>query len=118
MKVDLSLMTPGEILEARKRCPAALVPIGPLEWHGPHLPVGTDALHAYVVAERAAQELGAVVLPALFAGTETVRPPGRVPQGLANLGFDDSERIVGMDFPSNSMRSLYFEESVFGLTVR
>jgi creatinine amidohydrolase len=70
------------------------------------------------VAERAAKDLGAVVLPTLYAGTETLRPPGTGPQGLANLGFDDSERIVGMDFPANSVRSLYFEESAFGLTVR
>lgn len=118
MKVRIELMTPLEITQARQRCPAAFVPIGPLEWHGPHLPIGTDALHAYRVAEGSAGVLGAVVLPTLFAGTETLRPPGRGPQGLANLGLDDGERVVGMDFPGNSVRSLYYEESVFALTVR
>ena len=28
----------------------AYVPIGPLEWHGPHLPVGVDMLHAHAMA--------------------------------------------------------------------
>lgn len=118
MKVKYELMTPGEVVEARNAVPLAFVPVGPLEWHGPHLPLGTDGLHAHHLALRVAQEVGGVVLPACFAGTETLRSPGRGVEGLWALGFSDDERIVGMDFPGNSVKSLYFEESAFGITVR
>src|SRR5207253_1354173 len=59
-----------------------------------------------------------VVVPALFAGTETVVLPGTGAQELGALGFQGDERIVGMDFPGNSVKSLYFEESAFGIAVR
>ncbi len=117
-KVEYELMRPAEVVAARERCPVAFVPIGPLEWHGPHLPMGTDGLHAHHVAVRVAQAIGGVVLPTLFAGSETVRLPGAGAQRLGPLGFDDSARVVGMDFPAHSVKSLYFEESAFGITVR
>jgi creatinine amidohydrolase len=117
-KVEYELMRPGEVVAARERCPVAFVPIGPLEWHGPHLPLGTDGLHAHHVAVRVARVVGGVVLPTLFAGSETVRLPGAGAQQLGPLGFSGAERIVGMDFPRNAVKSLYFEESAFGITVR
>ncbi len=116
--VQYELMTPGEIVAARERCPVVFVPLGPLEWHGPHLPLGTDGLVAHHLAVRAARITGGVVLPALFAGTETVRPPGDGPGRLGALGFEGGERIVGVDFPGFPVKSLYFEEAAFGITVR
>ena len=117
-EVRFELMTPGEIVTARDRRPVAYVPVGPLEWHGPHLPLGTDALRAHHVAVGAARIAGGVVLPALYAGTETVRPPGHGAGQIGALGFTGDERIVGMDFPGNPVKSLYFEESAFGITVK
>lgn len=117
-KVEYELMRPAEVVRARERCPVAFIPIGPLEWHGPHLPLGTDGLHAHHVAVRVARLIGGVVLPTLFAGSETVRLPGAGAQRLGPLGFTGDERIVGMDFPHNPVKSLYYEESAFGITVR
>jgi creatinine amidohydrolase len=116
--VRYELMTPGEIVAERERCPVAYVPLGPMEWHGPHLPLGTDALVAHHLALRVAGLVGGLVLPALFAGTETVRLSGTGEGQLGALGFDGEQRIIGMDFPGNSVKSLYFEESTFGVTVR
>ncbi len=45
-----------------------LVPVGAVEQHGPHLPVGTDAIVADAVCAAAAQLCGAVVLPAIPVG--------------------------------------------------
>jgi len=101
-------MRPPEILEERNRLPMVFIPIGPLEWHGPHLPVGTDGLHAHAVAVDVARRVGGVVLPTYFIGSETVRPSDQEAQGLKALGFTGSERIVGMDFPGNPVKSLYF----------
>ncbi|KQY24815.1 hypothetical protein ASD16_04800 [Cellulomonas sp. Root485] len=116
--VRYELMRPDEVADARRRTPVAYVPLGPLEWHGPHLPLGLDPLHAHEVALRAAREVGGVVLPALFAGTETVRPAGPGPQSLATLGLPPDVRVVGMDFPGNPVSSTYIEESAFGVIVR
>jgi creatinine amidohydrolase len=47
----------------------AILPIGATEYHGPHLPYGTDTLTAEAFAEAFARELGqTLVLPALDYG--------------------------------------------------
>jgi creatinine amidohydrolase len=55
-----------EFREALDRCPIAYVPVGLLEWHGDHLPLGTDVLRAEWVCEAVATRLGGIVLPALY----------------------------------------------------
>ena len=49
-----------------------LIPTGSTEQHGPHLPVGTDAILATWFAERAAQGLQAQGIPAVAAPTFAV----------------------------------------------
>jgi len=110
----LELMHPQEIVEERGRSPVAYIPLGPMEWHGPHLPFGTDMLHAYSIALDAVRETGGVVLPPLPLGTETLIGPKRE----RHRGFKGTERIFGMDFPGFSIPSLYNEESVFGAIVQ
>ena len=117
-RVEYELMRPPDIVQERDRLPIAFVPIGPLEWHGPHLPLGTDGLHAHEVAVEVARRIGGIVLPTYFVGTETVRLNDQQAQGLAILGFEGTERVVGMDFPEFPVKSLYFEEGVFAVTVR
>ena len=116
--VQYELMRPPEIVRERSRLPLVLIPIGPIEWHGPHLPMGMDGLHAHMVAVEVAQRVGGVVLPTYYIGSETVRPVDRGPQSAAVLGFQGTERIIGMDFPDNPVKSLYFEEGTFAVTVR
>jgi len=62
-------LTPVELAEARERVSLVYVPIGSTEFHGPHLPVGFDALHAHAVCLCAAEQTGGVVLPPTFWGT-------------------------------------------------
>jgi creatinine amidohydrolase len=116
--VRYELMRPPEIVKEREQAPFAFIPIGPLEWHGPHLPLGTDGLHAHAVAVEVAGAVGGIVLPPYFIGSETVRPNDGSAQGLKALGFTGGERVVGMDFPANPVKSLYFEEGTFAVTVR
>jgi creatinine amidohydrolase len=112
--VCMEWLRPAEIAAERQRCPLVYLPIGPLEWHGLHMPYGTDALNAGAVAREAALRTGGVVLPTLFCGTERERPPDK----LKSLGFDENAFVVGMDFPGNLLPSLYFPEEVFTLMVR
>ncbi len=44
-------------------------PIGSLEWHNEHLPLGTDTLHSIELATRLCAELGGIVLPAFWWNT-------------------------------------------------
>lgn len=67
-----------------ERSKLILVPIGSTEQHGPNGLIGTDFISATVVAERAAEELGALVAPTIpvgmalhhmaFAGTISFQP--------------------------------------------
>ncbi len=45
------------------------LPIGSLEWHNEHLPLGTDTLHAIELSMRLCAEIGGVVLPAFWWNT-------------------------------------------------
>lgn len=48
-----------------KECHIAILPVGAIEQHGSHLPVGTDAIIAQEIASRLAQRLNAYLLPCL-----------------------------------------------------
>ncbi|HVU11177.1 MAG TPA: creatininase family protein [Phototrophicaceae bacterium] len=112
--VRFELLRPSEIIAERQRFPVVFQPVSPLEWHGPHLPFGTDPLHAEYVAQRTAEAIGGVVMPTLWWGAERERTPKQ----LHELGFQGDEWIIGMDFPHNAMKSLYSMEDVFSLVVR
>src|SRR3989454_7906668 len=116
--VQYELMRPPEIVRERSRLPLVFIPIGPIEWHGPHLPMGMDGLHAHMVAVEVAQRVGGVVLPIYYIGSETVRPLGRGPQSAAIFGFQGAERILRMGLPDNPVKSLYFEGGTFAVTGR
>ncbi len=110
----IAYLRPEHIIEEIQRRPVAYLPIGPLEWHGPHLPLGVDPLNAENAALTAAKRTGGLVFPTLYWGTERERAP----EMLDWLGLDPQSYVVGMDFPANSLPSLYCSEEVFALLVR
>ncbi|HNQ35641.1 MAG TPA: creatininase family protein [bacterium] len=112
--VEVPYLRPAEILAAREKTSLIFLPVAPLEWHGPHLPLGTDPLNAYQNALFLARELDGLVMPPLFIGTERERRP----EMLKSIGFKPSDYVVGMDFPKNSLPSQYFKEEVFALVLR
>jgi len=68
MTVQIELMKPKELNEARDRFPVAYVPFGAIEFHGYHLPVGLDTLKCHRLLCRIATEIGGLVAPPLFYG--------------------------------------------------
>jgi creatinine amidohydrolase len=60
---DLSAMTSPETAEAMARSGVAVIPLGSIEQHGPHLPNGTDTIAAELVARQVADSLDAVYVP-------------------------------------------------------
>lgn len=68
---------PGALLSPRSSASAiaaaapslAVLPVGACEQHGPHLPIGTDAMVTGWLAEQVSRNLGALQLPVLAYGT-------------------------------------------------
>ena len=67
-EVRYQLLRPGDIVERRRACPVLYIPIGTLEWHGLHNPVGADTLQAEHLAVRCAELGGGLVFPPLYYG--------------------------------------------------
>ena len=111
---NMAFLFPDEVAEARSRTGLVILPLAPIEWHGPHLAMGCDPLLAHAFARRIARDLESPYFPPLFVGTERERRPGT----LTALGFSSTDYIEGMDFPANAVKSAYIPEDVFSLVVR
>ena len=65
----LQLLRPHEIAARLEERSVVFLPMGTLEWHALHLPIGLDALNAEGICLRAAAEQGGLVYPTLYYGT-------------------------------------------------
>ncbi len=63
-------LTPQEFRERIADAPIAYLPMGTLEWHGEHLPLGTDALQPIHLFGKLAELNGGVVMPTMFVGPD------------------------------------------------
>lgn len=68
-EVRAEFLAPAELDRAIAFCPVAYLPLGSLEFHGPHLPIGLDALTAHGVCVATAERTGGIVLPPIYSGT-------------------------------------------------
>lgn len=67
-KVLYEELFPDEFAERIKKMPVAFLPLGTLEWHGPHMPLGADGIQSKELFIELAGKMGRVVLPMLFVG--------------------------------------------------
>lgn len=65
-EVQMQFMRPGQLEEAARKFPVAYVPFGCIEWHGRHLPLGTDALKAHGILVKCAEKFGGAVYPPVY----------------------------------------------------
>lgn len=107
-------MPPSRLEAEREKTPVIYLPIGSMEWHGPHMAMGMDTGNAFEVAKRTAARIGGIVYPPLYIGTESLRTPDT----LRKLGFTGDEKIIGMDFPGNSIKSMYWPPELFEAVIR
>jgi creatinine amidohydrolase len=74
-----------EVAELTSSCSLAIMPLGSLEFHGPHNPIGTDSIIISGIAERVAVRTGGLLFPTVaftqcpahtahFPGTISIRP--------------------------------------------
>jgi len=72
-EVRYELLHPDELDEIIRKSPIAYIPLGSLEWHGRHLPLGNDAIKAYEICLRVAKITGGVVFPPMYWGAECLK---------------------------------------------
>ena len=67
-EVRYHMLRPKQVVARRQACPVAYIPIGTLEWHGLHNPLGADTLQAEGLAIMCAQKGGGLAFPPLYYG--------------------------------------------------
>jgi creatinine amidohydrolase len=70
--VTYAELTPAEFRTRLAEAPVAYLPLGTLEFHGEHMPLGSDAIQPAEFFKEIATEAGGIVLPALFLGPDRV----------------------------------------------
>lgn len=106
VEVCYDRMRPRQIVAAREAFPAAYLPIGTLEWHGHHNPVGCDGLLSHALAVRCAQAGGGVVFPPLYYGESRE-------EGLMEVNPAVSDTIAAeMKLPISNFAPGYMRQSV------
>lgn len=101
-EVRLERMRPHEVADALGRAPVAWIPLGAIEYHADHLPIGTDGVTAHGVVTAAARRLGGVVLPWSYLTLGTLALPW-------SLRFDpllvaEALRATLRQLPANGVR--------------
>ena len=100
-KVLYEELLPEEFVQRMQEMPVAYLPLGTLEWHGPHMPLGADGIQSKELFIRVAEKVGGVVLPILFMG------PDRV--------FNDHEKsFYGMDINTEGALHTYCVQQLKG----
>jgi creatinine amidohydrolase len=102
--VRVAEMTSEEFATTARTDPILILPIGALEEHGPHLPLGADMIQPLHVLEEVARRTGAFLAPPIPYGVcTTTRPyPGTV--GVSVDSLKAFVRDVLDDFARNGIR--------------
>ena len=102
-KVLYQELRPGEFAERIAKMPIAYLPLGTLEWHGLHLPLGADGLQSQGLFCEMARRIGGIVLPMLFLGPDKTKEV----DGTTYFGMDFWHRPEG-EAPRQLPGSAYY----------
>jgi creatinine amidohydrolase len=100
-KVHYLELLPHEFRARLAARPVGYLPLGTLEWHGEHAPLGSDALISAGLFERAARRFGGIVLPPLFLGPDRSRREA------------DGRQLVGMDYADTTTPARQLDGSCY-----
>ena len=92
-------MTWLEVEEALTRTDVALIPVGSIEQHGKHLPLGTDSYAAMEACKLIAQRADALVTPVVLAGISAhhLGFPGSLtlsPETFEQVVFETAQALI------------------------
>jgi creatinine amidohydrolase len=121
---SLASMTWEEVRDLRRESTIAVLPVGAIEAHGPHLPLSTDVIIADAMAEAGATLLGewgyeTVVLPAVsytpasfaagFPGTLSLEP-----ETLTRVLIDLAHSLRSQGLPIMAVANAHLDPSHIG----
>ena len=107
-KIHYIDLQPKEFVEKISSFPVAYFPLGTLEWHGRHMPLGADGIQAQGVFELLAEKYGGIVLPMLFVGPDCMAEANGIEYyGMETHGFEKGKYQY---LPGNNY---YIEEDLF-----
>lgn len=104
--VQYERLRPDQIVARRRECPVAYLPIGTIEWHGVHNPVGLDTLKIHALLCACASEIGGLVFPPLYYGENREQ---------ALMEANESHRgpiAAKMDLPPDNFAAGYMAEGI------
>ncbi len=84
-KVYYTELLPHEFQKRLKEKPVAYLPLGTLEWHGAHLPLGSDSIQSEGLMVACARQLGGIVMPPIYLGPDQA------------IQAQDGQTFYGMD---------------------
>ena len=122
--VAVERLSPQEIEERLAEASVAYLPLGSLEFHGPHLPIGLDALTAYGLCLHAAETSGGIVLPPVYqaVGGEHSRYPWTImsdsPAAIETLLTETLSRLSDFGVRRVVMLSGHFADEQRDLITR
>jgi creatinine amidohydrolase len=73
--IRLTELHPHDLEALLSTCPGLVLPLGTIEWHGHHLPLGLDGIKAEAIADEAAVRAGAVLAPTSWFAADGVPQP-------------------------------------------
>jgi len=89
-KVRFAELRPHEFRKRLAERPIAYLPLGTLEWHGEHLPLGADAIQSEGLMIECARRLGGIVMPPIHLGPDRAKL------------MDGGKMLVGMDYADST----------------
>jgi creatinine amidohydrolase len=101
----------NKLAEEMERTDVAIIPVGAVEPHGRHSPLGTDAFIALEIAERLAEASGGLVFPPMPLGTIQVAYDFRSLPGCISLDpklLIDLYTNIGTELARNGFKRLVF----------
>ena len=92
--VKYSDLLPREFRQRLAAKPVAYLPLGTLEWHGEHLPLGSDAIQSEGLMLECARRFGGIVMPPIHLGPDRAwdRGGGKVLYGMDYHDSTDPHR--------------------------
>lgn len=104
-------LTGPEVAALADETNVALIPVGCVETHGPHLPTGTDGFHALAVCQRAAAIEPAIITPTIFFN---INDEMLEYQGVIHVSVDTLKKLyhdLCMSCARNGFRRVIFMAS-------
>ena len=89
-KVRFDELLPHQFRKRLARRPIAYLPLGTIEWHGEHLPLGSDAIQSEGLMVECARRMGGIVMPPIHLGPDRAKVD------------DQGKMLVGMDYAKST----------------